>query len=269
MTHSASSLAQPRYRLLAESLRSEIVAGAYKPGSQLPTEAELAKKFGMSRGTVVKAIDMLVAEGIVTKRQGAGSFVSLPALHRRSSRLMSFSETLGAQGRVATQKVLAYGPASDPEARAAGVHEPAMLLVRLRYVDGLPVTIHRSFIPERVIERLSAERLGQLLKGEASLYAALEAAGITIDRGAENVSARLATAAEAAALNVELPAALMQVVRRSVDAAGQLIEAAEAVYHADYYTYDLELIRGNAHDAPHRLRIARDNTKQETQQEND
>lgn len=256
-----SSAFQPRYRALAQTLRDGITAGEYPPGAQLPTEAELAKRFGMSRGTVVKAIDTLVSEGIVSKRQGAGSFVSMPSLHRKSSRLMSFTETLDAQGRTASQTVLSYGRADAEEARALGAHEPALLLTRLRYVDNVPVTIHRSFIPERVMDCLSAENLGQLLKGEASLYAAFEEAGIGIDRGSEHVSARLATADEARALNVQLPAALMVVIRQSYDAKAQLIEAAEAVYHADYYTYDLDLVRGQANSAPHRLRIAQDNSE--------
>jgi GntR family transcriptional regulator len=157
-------VSNPRYRILAEALREAIVAGEYPPGGQLPTEAELAKRFGMSRGTVVKAIDTLVAEGIVLKRQGAGSFVSLPALHRRSSRLMSFTETVSEQGRTSSQKVLSYGRASKEEARAYGAHEPSMLLARLRFVDGIAASIHRSFIPERILEQISAEKLGQLLK---------------------------------------------------------------------------------------------------------
>lgn len=268
MNQADSSSPQPRYRVLSETLRQEIVDGVYPPGAQLPTEAELARRFAISRGTVVKAIDTLVGEGLVTKRQGAGSFVAMPSLHRRSSALMSFTETLDAQGHIARQKVLSYGGANIDEARALGVHEPATMLVRLRYVDHVPVTIHRSFIPERVMARVSAANLGQLLKGEASLYAAFEDDGITIDRGAEHVSARLARPEEAAALNLALPAALMVVIRQSYDAEGQLIEAAEAVYHADYYTYDLDLVRGQAHEAPHRLRIAQDNTEKQTQQEN-
>lgn len=234
----------------------------------MPTEAELASRFGMSRGTVVKAIDTLVAEGIVIKRQGAGSFVALPALHRRSSRLMSFSETVHAQGRTSSQKVISYSRADNEQARAYGVHESSMLLVRLRLVDGVAATIHRSFIPERVLGRLSAEKLGQLLKGEASLYAAFEEAGITIGRGSEHVSARLATLAEAETLNIPRPSALMVVIRQSYDPEGHLIEAAEAVYHADYYTYDLELVRGTAHEVPHRLRIVPNSKSNNNQQEN-
>jgi GntR family transcriptional regulator len=261
-------VSNPRYRILAEALREAIVAGEYPPGGQLPTEAELAKRFGMSRGTVVKAIDTLVAEGIVLKRQGAGSFVSLPALHRRSSRLMSFTETVSEQGRTSSQKVLSYGRASKEEARAYGAHEPSMLLARLRFVDGIAASIHRSFIPERILEQISAEKLGQLLKGDASLYAAFEDAGIAIGRGSEHVSARLATADEAEMLNIRCPSALMVVIRQSYDHQGQLIEAAEAVYQADYYTYDLELVRGTAHEVPHRLRVVTDNTNNKDQKEN-
>ena len=256
MANDKQTVSNPRYRIVSEALREAIAAGEYPPGAQLPTEAELAKRFGLSRGTVVKAIDMLVTEGIVSKRQGAGSFVALPALHRRSSRLMSFTETVSEQGRTSSQKVLSYGRAEREEARAYGSHEPSMLLARLRYVDGMATSIHRSFIPERILDRLSAEKLGQLLKGDASLYAAFEEAGIAIGRGTEHVSARLATETEAQLLNIRCPAALMVVIRQSYDHLGQLIEA---VYQAASYTYDLELVRGSAHEVPHRLRVVRDN----------
>jgi GntR family transcriptional regulator len=267
---SSSPASLPRYRRLAERLRAQIAEGSYAPGAQLPTETELALQFDVSRGTVIKAIDQLVAEGIVTKRQGSGSFVTMPSLRRRSSRLLSFTETVDAQGRRASQRVLSYGPADDEQARAMGVLQPAARLVRLRYVDGVACAIHSSIIPQRVMERLPVESLGQILQGgetDFSLYTALRGAGLTIERGAERVSARLATSEEAAALKVSLPVALMVVVRQSFDADGHLIEAAEAVYHADFYTYDLELERGVSHDAPHRLRIVGDNNEEATEQE--
>ncbi len=258
MNAADSRLLTPRYRALAESLRARIVAGDQAPGSQLPTEMDLAQEFGVSRGTVIKAIDVLVAEGIVTKRQGAGSFVSLPSLHRRSLRMLSFTETVSAEGYKASQRVLFYRPARDDEARAFGAVEPSAMLVRLRFVDSVPCAIHRSVIPNRVMEMLPFAMLGQILRGgesDYSLYAAINAAGLVIHRGSEHVSARLATTDEAEVLNVRLPAALMVVVRQSFDAEGRLIEAAEASYHADYYSYDLELTRGNSHRAPHRLRL--------------
>jgi hypothetical protein len=59
----------------------------------------------------------------------------------------------------------------------------------------------------------------------------------------------------------------MVVVRHSHGADGRLIEAAEAIYHADHYSYDLELVRGAAHDIPHRLHVTADTSGQKTQRE--
>ena len=250
--------AQPRYRQLAASLRAAIADGTYGPGAQLPTEGELARRFDVSRGTVIKAITELVGEGVVTKRQGSGSYVSLPSLHRRWARLVSFSETVTEQGRKAGQRVLSYGPADEATARAFGSVAPSVQLVRLRYVDGVAYSVHRSIVPQRVIDRLPAESLGQLIKGgesRFSLYAAFEAAGLIIERGTEHISARIASKDEARMLNLKHPAALMVVIRQSYDRDGQLIEAVEAVYDAASYSYDLDLERGLQRAAPHRLRI--------------
>lgn len=255
----AASADGPRYRHLAKQLREAVTSGEYAPGARLPTESELARRAGMSRGTVIKAIAELVSEGIVTKRQGAGSFVSLPALHRRSSRLVSFSETVIEQGRKASQRVLSYSAADDEWARAMGAVEPSVELVRLRYVDGVAYAIHRSVVPQRVMDLLPAESLGQLIRGgesNFSLYAAFDAAGVEIERGSEHISARLATAAEAKQLNLATPAALMSVTRQSYGADGRLIEAVEALYDAETYSYDLELQRGVSAAVPHRMRMA-------------
>lgn len=251
-------VSQPRYRILADDLRARIADGAFPSGARLPTEAEWARQFGVSRGTVIKAIDVLVAEGIVTKRQGAGSFVSQPTLHRRSSRLQSFSQTVDAQGHQATQRVLSYGRASVEDARAYGILEPAAMLERLRFVDGVPCAIHRAMIPERIIDMLPAEILGQFLKStesDFSLYAAFEEAKLEISSGSEHVTARLATYAEAETLHVTPPAALIIVVRKSYDALGAPVEATEAIYNADYYSYELDLVRSHAQEAPQRLSL--------------
>lgn len=250
---------QPRYRVLAHELRTRIADGAYPAGARLPTEAEWAQLFDVSRGTVIKAIDVLVSEGIVTKRQGAGSFVSQPTLHRRSSRLQSFSRTVDAQGHRASQRVLSFGQASIDDARAFGILEPAAMLVRLRLVDGVPCAIHRAMIPQRILDMLPAEILGQFLKStesDFSLYAAFENANLEISSGSEHVTARLATDDEAETLHIAPPAALIIVVRKSFDAAAAPVEATEAIYNANYYSYELDLVRTHAQEAPQRLSLA-------------
>lgn len=65
----------PIYAKIAEMLRSEIKSGNLKPGTQLPTEEELCKLYNVSRGTIQKALNLLVSEGIISRRRGIGSFV--------------------------------------------------------------------------------------------------------------------------------------------------------------------------------------------------
>ncbi|MGW8630594.1 GntR family transcriptional regulator [Streptomyces sp. NPDC055793] len=67
--------AQPKYLRLAETLRARIVQGAYRPGQTIPSEPQLAAEHGMSRPTVVRALDLLKRDGWIESRQGYGTVV--------------------------------------------------------------------------------------------------------------------------------------------------------------------------------------------------
>lgn len=71
-----SSPDEPKYRMIADGLRESIVAGEYRAGSRLPSEAELVRRFGVSRMTIVKAIKELQQTGLVTRRVGSGTYVT-------------------------------------------------------------------------------------------------------------------------------------------------------------------------------------------------
>jgi len=64
----------PKYLQIVESLRSGLQAGRYKDGARLPSEAELVRRFGVSRMTVVKAMQQLQQEGLLVRRAGSGSY---------------------------------------------------------------------------------------------------------------------------------------------------------------------------------------------------
>ncbi len=71
--------APPLYAQIAADLRARIVAGKLKPGSQLPSEHELAAEFGVGRPTLRQATELLVRHGLLSRRRGAGTFVEEPA----------------------------------------------------------------------------------------------------------------------------------------------------------------------------------------------
>ncbi len=68
----------PIWQVIAETLRAELADGRYAPGEKLPTEAQLAGRFGVNRHTVRRALSELGTEGLVWSRRGAGVFVSVP-----------------------------------------------------------------------------------------------------------------------------------------------------------------------------------------------
>ncbi|MEO4042750.1 GntR family transcriptional regulator [Hoeflea sp. CAU 1731] len=238
---------KPRYQVLAELLRSRIHDGDLIPGDRLPSEAELCLEFGVSRGTVVKAVEQLVSEGIVHRHQGSGSFVARPSLHRRAGGLLSFTEAAAGGGHRSSQQLVDLRAATPEEIREFDCGQPAVSLIRLRHVDDVPCAVHHSLVPSTVAMRIPA------LNGEApealkdpgfSLYRSFEDIGLAADEAQERVTTRLANDEERRLLGLSGPAAVMVVFRKSFDRDGQLIEAVEAVYHGDYYTYDMRLVRG-------------------------
>lgn len=71
-----ASSKQPKYRQIVESLRANISAGHYRDGARLPSEAELVRRFGVSRMTVVKAMQQLQQEGLLVRRTGSGTYLA-------------------------------------------------------------------------------------------------------------------------------------------------------------------------------------------------
>src|SRR5215216_8143548 len=90
----------PLYRRLHDALRGAIESSVLKPQDALPPERELASDFSVSRITVRKALDALVADGLLIRKQGAGTFVA-GRVEKQFAKLTSFSEDMAARGRTA------------------------------------------------------------------------------------------------------------------------------------------------------------------------
>jgi GntR family transcriptional regulator len=135
----------PKYLRLASWLEQRIASGEFPPGGALPTEEQICRDFGVSRGTVQQAIAGLVQKGLVRREQGRGSFVSPPRPPDVTSfTLLSFEEMMRRQGRAPATRVLsAQIIPADPQAAARlqiapGV--PTIQIARLRLADGQPVS---------------------------------------------------------------------------------------------------------------------------------
>ncbi len=189
-----SASGRPLYRQLVDWLRSDVARRAV--GDRIDSEPQLAERFGVSRFTVTRAIEILVDEGLIRRRQGLGSFVAPPPLQRAPSYLSSFTEAVEAQGRKPSHRLMHFGPVAWRRGMPYPEGVALVSLDRLRFVDGEPTAIHRSVIDAGLADRIGLTRSAARAP-RFSLYRLLDQAGLKIERGVETLRARLATAEEA------------------------------------------------------------------------
>jgi GntR family transcriptional regulator len=196
--------ASPRYVELANSIRHAIERGEFQDQDALPSERDLATRFGVSRETVRKAIQVMRSQGVVYSDHGRGNFVG-PALVRSTVRLIeSFSEDVRKRGATAGQTILevSRGPATRKLSTTFDVSEgtPLWRVTRVRHIDGIPVGLHDSYLLLPSEALLSSAEIQQA----GSLYSLLEAKfGFTPAEAIESLYALAATARDAELLNTK------------------------------------------------------------------
>ncbi len=230
----------PRYLQLYRYMAASIAAGRLEPGSPLPPERDLADLGLVSRVTVRKAMSQLAAEGLVTQKRGAGSFVresTGPKLEQSLSSLVSFTENMRARGRVSASVVLDRGiyVATPDESVVLGLSpsERVSRLSRLRSADGVPMAIERSSLPVDILP--DPDRVG------TSLYEVLRAGGVAPTRAIQRVSAINLDQKDASLLAMPEGAAALRIERTGYLASGRPIEFTRGLYRSDIYDFVTEL----------------------------
>ena len=163
----------PLYLQLKNIIKAQIISGAIQPGDKIPSESELCERYGVSRITVRQAINSLVQEGYLYRKQGVGTFVTSPKLRRRLPRLYSFSEDMRELGLEPSSQVLEQRVIEADEEMAEILKLPdgsrkINKLVRVRLANGEPILLEKTFIPYYLCPDLVQENLE-----EGSLYSTL------------------------------------------------------------------------------------------------
>jgi GntR family transcriptional regulator len=226
----------PLYQQLERALREAIERRVFGPDDALPAERDLATELSVSRITVRKAIDRLVSEGLLVRRQGSGTFV-LARVEKNFSKLTSFSEDMRARGRT---------PRSVWLQRSEGTVSPEESLT-LRSSPGTPVfRFHRIRIANDAPMSLEyATVLASCLPGleavESSLYEALERAGNRPVRALQRLRAVLLTGEQAKLLQAKEKDAGLLVERLGFLKDGSAAEFTQSYYRGDTYDFVAEL----------------------------
>lgn len=236
--------ASPRYVELANSIRQAIERKEFQDQDALPSERDLAQRFGVSRETVRKAIQLMRSKGFVYSGHGRGNFVG-PAMVRSTVRLIeSFSEDVRKRGATAGQTILEVRPVPATSELSAifGVDEntPLWRVLRVRHIDGVPVSLHDAYLllpPEGALSRSEIERAG-------SLYSLLEAKfGFAPAEAIESLYALAANAREAELLKIKTRTPLLVCERITLSDRRTPIEYCLMKY-APQYRYQNRAVAG-------------------------
>lgn len=184
---------------IAAALRAEIERGL-DDGDWLPAEPDLATRFGVNRHTLRRAVDDLIADGLVERVHGRGTRVLARGLVYGIGRDTRFTERLAASGRMAQVTLLEHGTAlaEGGVARRLRVAEgaPVLRLRTLRGEDGLPYALTLHFLTGPAAEAARSYTGGSLTKHLR------ETAGITLDRVESLITTRLPLPEDALALRM-------------------------------------------------------------------
>lgn len=229
----------PLYAQLFQRLTEAMTQGLLPPGSTLPPEREIAQLTALSRVTVRRAVQMLVRDGLIVQKQGAGSFVAAAPvrLEQSMSRLTSFTEDMARRGLTTTTLWLGRGvhdPSPD-EVIALGLRQEDRVarLARLRLADDRPLAIEQATLPLALLPDP-----GQVT---TSLYAVLAEDGHRPVRALQKISAVNLGAEDATLLQVATGAAGLRIERISYLEDGGVAEFTRSVYRGDAYNFVAEL----------------------------
>ncbi len=214
------------YQQVAAELRADVDVGAYPPGSRLPSESELARAYGVARGTVRQALATLASEGLVSSRQGARRLVLERQRLQGFNELRSFSEWARAMGETPSGRVVALVRRSSTAAEAERLDTDRVYhLTRVRLLSGRPVMIERTAYPERIgalVASMDAEH--------ESITQRLQELGVRFAHAAHTLSAVAATAEDARLLDIRPRSPLLRGLRLTTDPVGTALEWSEDRY---------------------------------------
>lgn len=230
---------KPLYAQVEEIIRRRLIDNYWKPGDVLPSEFELARELSVSQGTVRKALNDMVTENLLERRQGRGTFVS-EYTERRA--LFFYFNLIGPDGErtMPVSRVLACEQRGATEGERDRLqlepNDTVIALHRVRSLGDSPAIVERLTLPQKLFPGLGSktklpENLYRFFQGEY---------GVTVAKAGESVRAVAANPLEAQLLGVMPDAPLLEIDRVAVTIDGRPIEWRLSRCNTSNYRYVAE-----------------------------
>ena len=233
-----TELIQPRplYQQIKTLIIEQIADGRWPPGQRLPSEFQLGDEFGVSQGTVRKALDDMTREGLLVRYQGKGTYV---AEHDQQQSLFKFFHLVSDDNKreLPESHILEINEdKATPAERALFYFESASRVFRirrLRFLSGEPVIIEIITVPIWLVRN---EAEAKALPNTIYRYYQRER-GVTVARTPEKLRAIAANKADAESLGVEPATPLLEIERNAIDMQERVVEKRVSRCKTDGYYY--------------------------------
>lgn len=230
------------YEKIKEVIYKDIKSGHYPPQSKIPTEKELCKIYNVSKITVRRAVEELVADGLLLKRQGKGTYVLEPKITKEFLSLTGFSEDVKKKGMKPDSVILEFEMVNPPteviKKLSLSPGEKVIKLKRIRRGDQKPMILETAYIPSCYKEILNEDF------SKKSLYEYFEKKlKLEINRSELDISACKIRDYEAKLLDCAKGAATLCIERTTYLTDGKIMEYSIGIYHPQRYKFHLGLLR--------------------------
>lgn len=230
--------ASPLYLKIAEDIKKKINEGVFPPNTKLPTEFEFEKMYGVSRITVRKALELLVDDEILIRKQRIGTYVMEKKISRNLNQPMSFTKSCLANGNEVSTELLSAelvkGREADLESLSLQKDEYILVIKRLRFCNGVPVMLEENHFSKKFAFLLSEDLTG-------SLYDILERYGIFPSNSRKVIGVCYATREEADFLSIKEGSALLLSKDVVYDKDGKPVYRGKEIINAERFEYTIFL----------------------------
>ena len=232
----------PRYQRLRDDLAARINRQEWRPGEPISSEAELSATYGMAVGTVRKAVDQLVADGVLERHQGRGTYVRRARFNSSLFRFFRFQSESG-ERRVPESRILRRESIAAPSAVASALRlregDPVISLSRLRLIGGIPLLAEEIWLERSRFEALltiDTSEFGDLLY---PLYE--ERCEQVVVSAEETLTVEIAPPLHARLLGLEPGSPLVVIERVALDLERRPIEWRRSRGPADRFRYHVDI----------------------------
>ncbi len=225
---------------LLDIINGQIESGLLSSGDLLPSENDFCDAYHISRTTVRQALHELEMHGVIERKRGRGTFVSVPKVSRNIGNLYSFSEEMLRIGKTPSSRIISFKLVSKDECIPA-VRDLASRriidVIRVRLADGCPMLVENTFLPVDLCPNLSWEMLET-----QSLYSIFSNCyGLTIARAIESYEAVIMTKDESQLLECESTGPAFLIKRTTWDDQERMIEYTKSITPSSRSKFEISM----------------------------